>query len=580
MALGKHFVNAVEDPVGQALKSFLRQDRSLRLIESQRVLYRQQNQQKVLVLSGGGSGHEPAHIGYLGDGMLDVCVAGDIFASPSASQVLSGLKALKSPKGILMIVKNYTGDKLNFGLAAQKAKSEGLEVNVVFVGDDVSVEGNELVGRRGLAGVAFLHKIAGAMASRGSSLEEVTQVAQFVSDNMVTAGTVIDNAQGIHNEPGVRRENIPPMPSMVANVLEILKVSKLDKSRPIAAMINNLGGLSVLELHIIANEVIGQLEAVGFDIRRTLVGTFVSSLDGPGFSVTILELDPLTESLLNDQTTAPAWSNLIGYPTLGNQENTNQGLVADSVSAKTSPIHIECAIQDLINTELLHILLDSVLKSVTTDEPLITRYDTIAGDGDCGETLLKGVNSICAALIKSSSKAPMDIVSIFRVISSTIELSMGGTSGAIYAIFFNALTNDLSSPCRFNSTGPGFLSMRIRMALTSGLAELCRYTTARKGHKTLMDALIPFTETFSGGSSLEAAVMEARNGAEETRKLDAVLGRASYVGKEIFEREGGIPDPGAMGVVIIDKWTDEGLDFVFAWWDGLIDNYKFVLSTH
>lgn len=135
------------------------------------------------------------------------------------------------------------------------------------------------------------------------------------------------------------------MPSMVANVLEILKVSKLDKSRPIAAMINNLGGLSVLELHIIANEVIGQLEAVGFDIRRTLVGTFVSSLDGPGFSVTILELDPLTESLLNDQTTAPAWSNLIGYPTLGNQENTNQGLVADSVSAKTSPIHIECAIQ-------------------------------------------------------------------------------------------------------------------------------------------------------------------------------------------------------------------------------------------
>ncbi|OBU00123.1 hypothetical protein VE01_01890 [Pseudogymnoascus verrucosus] len=577
MTLGKHFVNAVEDPVGQALKSFLRQDRSLRLIESQRVLYHQQNQQKVLLLSGGGSGHEPAHAGYLGGGMLDVCVSGDIFASPSASQVLAGLKALKSPKGILMIVKNYTGDKLNFGLAAEKAKSEGLEVNVVFVGDDVSVEGNELVGRRGLAGVAFVHKIAGAMASRGSSLEEVTQVAQSVSDRMVTAGVSLDRCSvpkrgkqeslpfnlleygmGIHNEPGTRREKIPSMPSTVANVLEILKISELDKGKPIATMINNLGGLSILELHIIANEVMGQLEAVGFDIRRTLVGTFVSSLNGPGFSVTILELDPLTESLLNDQTTAPAWPNITGSPALGIAENTNQRLVNDSVLAKASPIHIEYAIQeDLIGTEILHTLLGFVLKSVVTDEPMITRYDTIAGDGDCGETLLKGVKSVCAALLQTSSEAPMDIVSIFRVISNTIESSMGGTSGAIYAIFFNAVTNHLSSP--FDGSDPGFLSMRIRLALNSGVAQLCRYTSARKGHKTLMDALIPFTEAFASGSSLEAAVMEARNGAEATRKLDAVLGRASYVGKEIFEVEGGIPDPGAMGVVSVLQGILEGL---------------------
>ncbi|KFZ01152.1 hypothetical protein V501_10179 [Pseudogymnoascus sp. VKM F-4519 (FW-2642)] len=577
MTLGKHFVNAVEDPVGQALKSFLRQDRSLRLIESQRVLYHQQNQQKVLLLSGGGSGHEPAHAGYLGDGMLDVCVSGDIFASPSASQVLAGLKALKSPKGILMVVKNYTGDKLNFGLAAEKAKSEGLEVNAVFVGDDVSVEGNELVGRRGLAGVAFVHKIAGAMASRGSSLEDVTQVAQSVSDRMVTAGVSLDRCSvpkrgkqeslpfnlleygmGIHNEPGTRREKIPSMPSMVANVLEILKISELDKGRPIATMINNLGGLSILELHIIANEVIGQLEAAGFDIRRTLVGTFVSSLDGPGFSVTILELDPLTESLLNDHTTAPAWPNITGTPVLGIAENTSQRLVNFFVLAKASPIHIEYAIQEnLINTEILHTLLGSVLKSVVADEPMITRYDTIAGDGDCGETLLKGVKSVCAALLQTSSEGPMDIVSIFRVISNTIESSMGGTSGAIYAIFFNAVTNHLSSP--FDGSDSGFLSMRIRLALSSGVAQLCRYTSARKGHKTLMDALIPFTEAFASGSSLEAAIMEARNGAEATRKLDAVLGRASYVGKEIFEVEGGIPDPGAMGVVSVLQGILEGL---------------------
>jgi dihydroxyacetone kinase len=145
----------------------------------------------------------------------------------------------------------------------------------------------------------------------------------------------------------------------------------------------------------------------------------------------------------------------------------------------------------------------------------------------------------------------MDIVSIFRIISNTIESSMGGTSGAIYAIFFNAVTNHLSSPGPFDRDDSGSLSMRLRVALSLGVAQLCRYTAARKGHKTLMDALIPFTETFASGSSLEAAVMEARNGAEATRKLDAVLGRASYVGKEIFEVEGGIPDPGAMGVVSV-----------------------------
>jgi dihydroxyacetone kinase len=151
----------------------------------------------------------------------------------------------------------------------------------------------------------------------------------------------------------------------------------------------------------------------------------------------------------------------------------------------------------------------------------------------------------------------MDIVSIFKIISSTIESSMGGTSGAIYAIFFNAVTNHLSSP--FDGSDSGSLSTRTRAALSSGIAQLCRYTAARKGHKTLMDALIPFTETFASGSSLEAAVMEARKGAEATRKLDAVLGRASYVGKEIFEVEGGIPDPGAMGVVSVLQGILEGL---------------------
>lgn len=179
---------------------------------------------------------------------------------------------------------------------------------------------------------------------------------------------------------------------MVANVLKILKISAMEKSRPIATMVNNLGGLSILELHTISEEVMSQLETAGFDIRRTLVGTFVTSLDGPGFSVTILTLDPLTESLLNSQTTAAAWPNLIEAPTLGTPGGTSQKLVNGVALEKILATHIGDDEGYMVETVLLHKLLDAVLESVTRDEPQITRYDTIAGDGDCGETLLKGVN--------------------------------------------------------------------------------------------------------------------------------------------------------------------------------------------
>lgn len=204
--------------------------------------------------------------------------------------------------------------------------------------------------------------------------------------------SIINSPQGIHNEPGVKKEKIPSMSAMVANVLKILKISAMEKSGPIATMVNNLGGLSILELHTIAEEVMGQLETAGFDIRRTLVGTFVTSLDGPGFSVTILTLDPLTESLLNYQTTAPAWPNLIKASTLDTPGNTSQKPVNAVALEETLATHIDDDEERTVETVLLHKLLDAVLESVTRDEPQITKYDTIAGDGDCGETLLKGVN--------------------------------------------------------------------------------------------------------------------------------------------------------------------------------------------
>jgi dihydroxyacetone kinase len=218
----------------------------------------------------------------------------------------------------------------------------------------------------------------------------------------------------------------------------------------------------------------------------------------------------------------------------------------------------------LVDSALLSKVLASIVAEVTKDEPQITKYDTIAGDGDCGETLLKGVNGMPVTLSKllplltqvaavqqafsKTTQGNLDLAPVFRDISTTVEKSMGGTSGAIYAIFFNAVANSLTNNISA-SASPESIPKALSSALQEGLIELCRYTAARKGHKTLMDALFPFVESFAETLDFGKAIELANEGAGGTRTLDAVLGRASYVSKDNFEREGGVPDPGALGVV-------------------------------
>ncbi|KAF4951148.1 hypothetical protein FSARC_12994 [Fusarium sarcochroum] len=580
MTLGKSFITGVANSVERNLRSCILQDPSLSLIASEKgksILYRRndQNNDKVVLLSGGGSGHEPAHAGYLGEGALDVVIAGEIFASPSASQILVGLQAVKSSKGSLLIVKNYTGDKLNFGLAAEKAKAEGQKVEMVIVGDDVSVEGNSLVGQRGLAGTVFCHKIAGAKAAQGASLDQVADITRKAASQMATVAASLDRCSvpgranqealphdhlefgmGIHNEPGVKREEIPSLETTVEKALSMMFTPKANMWQPeegqrVAMMVNNLGGLSVLELGVVADEVVKQLGTRNIQIERSLVGTFVTSLDGPGFSVTLLSLDDELRELLDAPTTAPAWPRSIhGWATDAESVAKRETIVpAAKASGRETGVKIP--------TSLVKVLIESVARTTTRDEPKITEYDTLAGDGDCGETLLNGVNGLLKEFEKDNSDT-LDIGQIFRRTATTAERSMGGTSGAIYAIFLNAVANRLSG---LATESPSLtVSEFIQQALQAGLGELCRYTPARAGHRTLMDALIPFVKNFALDGSLKGALAEARKGAESTRQMAAALGRASYVGQDRFDEEGGIPDPGALGVVSILDGLSDGLD--------------------
>ncbi|KAF4343892.1 dihydroxyacetone kinase 2 [Fusarium beomiforme] len=577
MTLGKSFINGVANSVERSLRSCILHDSSLSLIASEKVLYRRtdQSNDKVILISGGGSGHEPAHAGYIGEGALDVVVAGEIFASPSASQILAGLQTFKSSKGTLMIVKNYTGDKLNFGLAAEKAKADGQKVEMVIVGDDVSVEGNSLVGQRGLAGTVFCHKIAGAKAAQGASLEKVAATARKAASQMATVAASLDRCtvpgrtnqeslphdqlefgMGIHNEPGVKREEIPRLEDTVEKALDMMFTPRANMWQPkrgqrVALMVNNLGGLSVLELGVVADELVRQLVKRSIQIERSLVGSFVSSLDGPGFSVTLLSLDDELMELLDAPTTAPAWPRSIHKWAT----DTESVLKRKSMVPAAKSIGRETGVK--VPTSLVKVTIESVARTTARDEPKITEYDTLAGDGDCGETLLNGVTGLVKEF-ENDNAVSLDIGEVFRRTATTAERRMGGTSGAIYAIFLNAVANRL---LELTADSPSFtVSEFIQKALQGGLDELCRYTPARIGHRTLMDALIPFVKNYALDGSLKAALAEARKGAESTRQMVAALGRASYVGQDRFDEEGGIPDPGALGVVSILEGVCDGLD--------------------
>lgn len=286
-------------------------------------------QGKVALISGGGSGHEPAHGGYVGKGMLDAAVAGEVFTSPTPDQVYEGIKAIDGGKGVLMIIKNYTGDVMNFEMAADMAEAEGIKVAKVIVNDDVAVENSTYTtGRRGIAGTVFVHKIAGAMADKGGTLEEVEAVARKVIENVKSMGIALtpctipaagkpgfeigddemEIGMGIHGEPGIERTKIKTADEIAELLMDkILPELGLAAGDKVAVMINGLGGTPLMELYILNRKVAEILAGQNVHVHKTFVGEYMTSLEMAGCSVSVLKLDDQLAELLDAETDAPAW---------------------------------------------------------------------------------------------------------------------------------------------------------------------------------------------------------------------------------------------------------------------------------
>lgn len=326
----KKFINAVDKVEDQMIQGMVKAyPQYIRKLDCGNVVVRASKKEgKVALISGGGSGHEPAHGGYVGEGMLDAAVAGAVFTSPTPDQVYEGIKAIATDAGVLMVIKNYTGDVMNFEMAADMARDEGIKVAQVVVNDDVAVKDSlYTVGRRGVAGTVFVHKIAGAMAETGADLDAVQAVAQKVIDNVRTMGAAIEPCTvpaagkpgfelaedemevgiGIHGEPGTHREKILTADEITDKLLAQILADIDYNGSEVAVMINSSGATPLMELFIINNRVADVLAEKGVKVYKTFVGEFMTSIEMAGFSISLLKLDDQLKGLLDAKADTPGF---------------------------------------------------------------------------------------------------------------------------------------------------------------------------------------------------------------------------------------------------------------------------------
>ncbi|KAH1493485.1 hypothetical protein KXW18_000621 [Aspergillus fumigatus] len=579
-SFAKHFFDDPNHLVQTALHSLTLTNPSLAFDSKHKVIFRRPDasrKPKVAIISGGGSGHEPAFAGYVGHGLMDASVAGSIFASPSAEQIRhAAMNCVDNEKGVLIIPMNYTGDVLNFGMAAEKSRAAGIKTEFFAINDDAGVgrkKGGK-VGRRGIGGGILILKIVGALAETGASLEDVYRVAQLANANLASVGSSLEHVHipgggvpedvipdgevevgmGIHNEPGSHR-----MKFSLPEVIKTMLLQILDHNDPDRAflthqpgdqfvlLINNLGGVSTLELSGITDEVYRQLTK-DFHIKpvRIIQGTFLTSLNGLGFSVSLLKLADTglgpgksMLELLDAPAEAVGWSAPIRTSTWEAHQSDAPVQVKSTKLAEDQPSNIK------LDPAILKKALGSALKRVIAAEALVTRYDTIVGDGDCGVGLKRGAEAVLSLLEDPSSGLTDDAVTAVNRIVTVVENTMDGTSGAIYSIFLNALAHGLRAQ---DQGTPTTATVEVwANALKYSITALGKYTPAQPGDRTLIDALVPFCNTLVAAKDVHAAAKAAQDGTEATKSMKASLGRSVYVGGEA-EWVGKVPDPGAYGL--------------------------------
>lgn len=572
----------------------------LEFVEKYKVVKKKDiNDNKVSLISGGGSGHEPAHAGFVGKGMLDAAVCGDVFASPSQVQVYNAIKTCATDKGVLLIVKNYSGDCMNFNNAMSDAQDDGIKVDAVYVNDDIAVKDSlYTVGRRGVAGTVLVHKCAGAAAEQGKSLEEVKAVANKVIDNVRSFGFAFTSCTvpaaghptfdigddemefgvGIHGEPGRFREKIDYSTGTFCDDLSRRIVTDLEEDlalksgEEVVLLINGFGGTPLQELYILNNSVTKALAKDGVKIHKTIVGNFMTSIDMAGASISVLRVDSELKALVDYPVNTPAltWGaamseqaqaaleavqaigRALGYAPVAEEHHAAKKKAAAKETEEVAVYEVEGKpeVTETINTAAFVQIVDKMADVIIANEVPFCEADKM-GDGDFGMSIAKGFKQLKADW---ATRKKGDIGQFLVSCSEIIKEYCGGASGPIWGSAFKYAGKSM--------LGKKEVSLA-DVALLFTEANRGVYETGKKsfgkgaeiGDKTLVDALKPcamaLTKAAEEGKSLREGLAlgakAAHEGAEATKTHVATLGRAGTVG----ERSIGYPDAGAHGLDVI-----------------------------
>ena len=515
---------------------------------------------KVALVIGGGSGHYPAFLGYVGPGLADAAVAGDVFASPATRAIRHVARLAERGGGVLLGFGNYAGDVLNFGLAAELLRADGIDVRALAVSDDIaSASGAEHERRRGIAGDLVVFKIAGAAAQAGQSLDQVEHAARLAnartrSLGVAFSGCVLPGADeqlfsvpkgsiaiglGIHGEPGIEER-----PAMPATELADLLVNALLKEAPagaghkVAAVLNGLGSTKWEELFLLWAAIAERLREHDLELVAPEVGEFVTSLDMAGCSLTLTWLDDTLEPLWLAECDTPVLRRgaiIATQPAPAIEEDDSQA----RLTAASDPAAAEAG-------AFVANAIERIALAMAEAEAELGRLDAVAGDGDHGQGMARG-SAAAAEAVREAASIGAGPASVLAAAGDAWAARAGGTSGALWGVALVAWARMLTDDAPIDRDA-------VARGAVAALEGVTRLGGARPGDKTLVDALEPFAttlrrETEQGRDLREAwlaAAQAASRAADETAQLLPRLGRA----RPLAERSKGHPDPGAISLAI------------------------------
>ncbi|KXV68096.1 dihydroxyacetone kinase [Acetobacter malorum] len=539
----KRFFNTRETLVTDSLDGLLRSSMGQHLCrldgypDIRVVLRKERNPEHVAIISGGGAGHEPTHAGFVGAGMLDAAVCGSLFASPSVDAILAGILAVTGKAGCLLVIKSYTGDRLNFALAAEQARSMGYQVETVVVGDDIALPDNRFA--RGLAGTVLVHKIAGYAASQGEPLARVAERARAAAAQISSIGLSLTDCNaydpthttrltaeqaelglGIHGEPGAQQITLAQADTLMALAADTLAKAlpaknASGKHERYALLLNMLGTVPPIEMTLLLNAFAKTDLAKNTDL---IIGPapMMTALDMNGFSLTAIPLSAEIHDALNAPVEPWAWPGAAPFA---------------APTVRPLPALPETFRFPTSASPKVEALIRHAAKTLIGNAEALNALDAQIGDGDAGSTFAEGAQEILKTVDRLPLENPQELFATFGAI---LARHAGGSSGVLLSIMFSAAGRSTDTWAK---------------ALVEGLTTMQQHGGAKPGDRTMIDALHPAFTVLAAGGALSDAAQAARDGADATKRMThANAGRASYVPDAKLAN---IPDPGAEAIALM-----------------------------